>query len=629
MPLARFITPVVFLLFCCAVFSPLSAEPERVDSPFYGGVLFQFNQQNYFSSIIELEKSLELNQLGEDKVRAEALLGSLYLSYGLHRHAQNIFEQMLDSNIDGKSRDLAWFYLGKIQYQRGLYEQAKIHLGKANTFLPARLEDERLTLMALVLLQSNDLEGAIAHLNQIVDEGTDLNYSRYNLAVAMLTSGKPGAAMRVLREAATAKKVDAESAALIDRIDIALGFHYLEQQQFAQAKSHFNKVELHGPFSTQALLGLGWAAFGANDFGSAKAAWRELVTRDSADTSVLEGYLALPFLSYHVQNYNASLADYQNAIDVYKKELEWLDRELERDDFSEWVVSLLDLDSKDEIGWHWQNEALSDSLLNRYMQSFAASHTFQEMLKNYRDLMFVEKNINKWLDRVEVYENIIDVKTAAYASLIPEAKQKLDDLSDESMIESIEMLRKRIKEIERAEDALALVTTQENETLGKLRSIDYRLSKNLDEFRDKLNHLKLVDRAVGLQKKHDLLDGLLKWEMMTTYKARLWQVKKGLAELESEHSRSIEKGRDIQTVMQAVPQSFDTHRQRLDSTTKRLKRSLSKVVGLRIQHEAFIQAMIKEELLAVKRRIEVYRSQALLSVAHIYDLGRNVDEVAP
>ena len=443
----------------------------------------------------------------------------------------------------------------------------------------------------------------------------------------MLNSGKLDAAMHVLSEAATAKKVDAESAALIDRINVALGFQYLEQQQFAQAKSHFNKVELHGPFSTQALLGLGWAAFGNNHFGSAKAAWQELVTRDSADTSVLEGYLALPFLSYHMQNYNASLADYANAIDVYKQELEWLDKELERDDFSEWIVSLLDLGSEDEIGWHWQSDVMSDSLLNRYMQRFIASHQFQEMLKNYRDLIFVEKNIDKWLGSIGIYENIIDVKTTAYASLIPRAKQKLDDLSDKSMLETIGLLRKRVNEIESVEDALALVRTPEYEIFGQLRSIDYRLSKNLDEFKDKLNHLKLIDRAVNLHKKNDLLNGLLKWEVLTTYNARLRHVKKGLAEFEAQYIRSIEKGRDIQAIMQEVPYSFDRHRQRLASLNKRLKQSLSKVVGLRIQHNAFIQAMIKEELLAVKRRIERYRSQALLSVAHIYDMNQSLGEV--
>ena len=627
MPLARLITLVVLVLSSCFTLTPLSAEPERVHSPFYGGVLFQFNQENYFSSIIELEKSLDLEQLGEDKARAETLLGSLYLSYGLHRHAQTIFERVLDSNVDEKSRNLAWFYLGKIQYQRGFYERAKVHLEKITSPLPSELEDERLTLQALVLLQSDNLEGAIAHLNQIIEDETNLNYSRYNLAVAMLGSGKPDAAMRLLSETAEVPKIDAESAALIDKVNIALGFHHLEREQFTQAKAYFNQVELHGPFSTQALLGLGWSAFGLNEFGSAKAAWRELVTRDSADTSVLEGYLALPFLSYQIQNYNASLADYQKAIDVYQQELEWLENELAREDFSEWIMSLLDLDSRDEIGWRWQGEALSGSLLNRYMMGFAASHRFQEMLKNYRDLLFVEKNLNKWLNSIDVYEDIIDVKTAAYASLIPKAKQRLNELSDESIANTIEMLRSNIQEIENNEDALALVSTSEHDKLEQLRSIDYRLSFNLDEFEDKLNYVKLVERAAKLQEKHGLLNGLLKWEVMTTYKDRLWRVKKGLAQLEEEYRRSAELGQDIQTVMKAVPESFDGHVQRLASINKRLKRSLSKVIGLRIQHEAYIQTMIRDELLAIKNKIEIYRSQALLSVAHIYDMSQGLNEV--
>ncbi len=625
MPLARFITLFV-VISSCFIATSLRAELERLNSPFYGGVLFQFNQQKYFSSIIELEKGLSSGRLGEDITRAETLLGSLYLSYGLHRHAQTIFERVLDTSVDEKSRDLAWFYLSKIQYQRGFYQQAKVHLEKITAPLPSQFEDERLTLKALVLLQSNDLEGAIEHLNQVIDDEADLNYSRYNLAVAMLGSGKPDAAMNLLIEAAALPKLDAESAALIDRVNIALGFHYLQQEEFALAKTRFSQVELHGPFSTQALLGLGWSAFGLNEFGSATAAWRELVARDASDPSVLEGYLALPFLSYQVQNYNASLADYQKAIAVYEKELEWLNKELEREDLSDWIVTLLDLDSRDEIGWRWQGEVLSGSLLNPYMLNFSASHRFQEMLKNYRDLLFIEKNLNKWRNSLDVYSDIIDVKTAAYASLMPKAKQRLNDLSDQSTAKTIERLSYNIQMIEENENALALVTSSEQKKLAQLRSIDYRLSYNLHEFEDKLDEIKLVDRAVNLQEKHALLEGVLKWDVMTSYKQRIWRVNKELAELEKERARSLELSRDILAVMKAVPESFDGHAQRLASIDTHLNQSLSRTMGLRIQHEAYLRTLIKDELLAIKNRIEIYRSQALLSIAHIYDMSQNLNE---
>ena len=38
----------------------------QVDSPFYGEALYDFYQQKYFSSIIHLEKELDLDRLGPD-----------------------------------------------------------------------------------------------------------------------------------------------------------------------------------------------------------------------------------------------------------------------------------------------------------------------------------------------------------------------------------------------------------------------------------------------------------------------------------------------------------------------------------------------------------------------------------
>lgn len=627
MPSAHSITlALTFALLVCI--TPIRADVERVNSPFYGEALFDFNQQKFFSSIVQLEKEISLGRLADDAAEAETLLGSLYLSYGLHRHAQTVFESLLETQADEKSRNLAWFYLAKIQYQRSYYELAAEHLEKINSALPAQYEDERMTLMALILLRLDDNQAAIELLNQAIGDNMNANYVRFNLAIAMLNSGDPESAIGLLGKSAESTKQDAESAALIDRINVALGYQYLEQEQFETAQQYFNQVELHGPFSNQALLGLGWAAFGMNDFGDAMAAWRELIRRDASDTNVLEAYLALPYLSYQIKSYSDSLADYKQAIEIYQDELDLVNQQLNENDFSDLVMALVDLDTNDEIGWRWQHDVLEGPLLNRYMLHFVSSHKFQESLKNYRDLLFIAKNLKQWSRSIDVYADIIDVKTAAYAELKPQAEKRLQQLSDDRYADSIKMLKNKISEIEKQENTFALLSSDEQDKYRRLRSIDYRLSYNLQELDDKLSHLKVVQLANKMLEQHALLDGLLKWEVMTTYKQRVWDVKKNLKQLEAENRTSEELRQDIQQIIDAVPESFDGHSQRLAMIEERMQTISVQVANLLRQYEAYLQAQIRGELLAVKQTIEIYRSQAMLSVAHILDLNLKLNEVS-
>lgn len=621
----RLITLLLIILW--PFVTPVKADVQRVSSPFYGEVLFDFNQQKFFSAIVNLEKGLAQGRLGDDALEAETLLGSLYLSYGLHRNAQKIFDRLLDTSVDKQARDLAWFYLAKIQYQRGYYQLAVDHIEKISSPLPEPYEDERLSLMALSLLRLNQAEAAFQLLSQQTKSDENVDYARFNLAVALLKRGEQETAMALLNELSSAPKQDAESAALIDRINILLANQYLENEQFELAQQHFSQVELHGRFSNSALLGLGWAAFGKNDFATANAAWTELIGRDVSDTSVLEAYLARPFLFYSVGNYSDSLADYKHAIDVYQQQLSLIEQQLNQTDFSKLIMAMVSLESDDEIGWLWQHDVLEGPLLSHYMLAFISSHEFQESLKNYRDLLFVKKNLAKWQSSVHVFDDIIDVKTAANAELKPKAEARLRQLSKQNHAKLIQDLASKIDTIMLDEDALALADADELERLQQLRSIDYRLGYNLENIEDKLDPVKLVARTAKLQQKHNLLEGVMKWELMTSYKIRLRKLKKSLAELENENRSTEQFKQNIQAIIAALPNSYDGHRQRLATASQRLQTAMGQADELLQQYDAYLQTMLKSELQSVKANIEIYRSQAMLSVAHIYDLNLNLDEV--
>src|SRR5688572_32615636 len=92
------------------------------------------------------------------------MLGGLYLSYGQHRLAGEIFERVLAQSVDPALHDRGWFFLGKIWQQRGCLGEAEAALSRIVVELPEELEPERRILHAQVLMKQGRFADALATL---------------------------------------------------------------------------------------------------------------------------------------------------------------------------------------------------------------------------------------------------------------------------------------------------------------------------------------------------------------------------------------------------------------------------------------------------------------------------------
>ncbi len=79
---------------------------------------------------------------------AEVLRGGLFLSYGLHREAGEVFARLIERGAAPPVRDRAWYYLAKIRFQRGRLSEAEDALARIEPPLPGDLEEDRALLQA-------------------------------------------------------------------------------------------------------------------------------------------------------------------------------------------------------------------------------------------------------------------------------------------------------------------------------------------------------------------------------------------------------------------------------------------------------------------------------------------------
>jgi tetratricopeptide (TPR) repeat protein len=127
---------------------PNGLPPQDVKDLHYGDVLFYFYQDDYFDSITRLLAARQLDRIPHTQGEAELLLGGLYLSLGEHVEAGRIFEALLKKNTSEAVRNKAWFYLGKVWYQRGYLEESEGALRQVSDKIDPRINAERYMLLA-------------------------------------------------------------------------------------------------------------------------------------------------------------------------------------------------------------------------------------------------------------------------------------------------------------------------------------------------------------------------------------------------------------------------------------------------------------------------------------------------
>jgi outer membrane protein assembly factor BamD (BamD/ComL family) len=285
----------------------------------FGEVLFYFYQEDYFPAIVRLLAAQEQTQLENHGDESELLLGGLYLSYGHHQRAAEIFERLLADKVDPEIRDRTWFFLAKIWYQRGYLAESQNALDNLQNKLDKPLEAERNMLQAQLLIDNRQHEQAIALLQDWSGRSVWSNYAKFNLGVAMVRNGDVNAAASILGDVGTLSSSNEELNALRDKANLALGYAYLQDGQPAAAKAPLQRVRLEGPFSNKALLGFGWADAEEGNFDRALVPWMALRNRDLLDSAVQESMLAIPYAMAKLNGVSQAADHYLNARGVSRR----------------------------------------------------------------------------------------------------------------------------------------------------------------------------------------------------------------------------------------------------------------------------------------------------------------------
>ncbi|MFQ5642998.1 MAG: tetratricopeptide repeat protein [Thiogranum sp.] len=607
--------PLHFLLFwlglaASAGSSAVSVKPQEVRDLHYGEVLFHFYQEDYFTAITHLLVAQQQGLLQHHEQESELLLGGLQLSYGMLDQAEARFDRLLDEKTDAELRNRVWYYLTKIAYQRGRHEQALGTLQKIDKPRDKKIGAELALLNANLHMETGqNAEAAEILENAPAPEGWE-EYLRINRGIALLRAGNTEQGRAILDKLGKHRAGNEELRALRDRANLGLGYELLRKGDAEQARRYLNRVRLQGPFMQAALLGAGWADVERGDYEQALTPWLALMKLSSHDAAVQEAHLAVPYAFTRIGDNQRSNYFYQQALDFFDREQQYLVEAIQAARSGALVSLLSHTDNEPGLSGGWLNKhpTLEDVPSGRYLVDILSGHQFQESLKDYRDLGYLEQLLHSWLENISLYYDMVEARRLAYEQRAPRVRKRMARQEAAAFQQRWQDYSALVQAERRNGDPLNLATGKEKQQWITLQKVQEKLAALPAEAR----YLKMQDKARWLQ-------GVLYWQVQSNYKARLREAEKQVQELGNLVNDTLGKHRQVSAALDDVRAGFDGFDTRIETLRKRILALLPGIDIARNKAGSELQALALKELETRRQRLASYRLQARYALARSYD----------
>jgi hypothetical protein len=589
----------------------------------FGDVLFEYLQNDDAHDFEALTRALAYEHWGRmphHQDDARLIAGSVYLSLGMHNEAGEIFERLLTNEVASGVRNRAWLYLAQIWYARGYLDKADAALRRVNGRMSPQLEAQKELLFANVLMHEGRYDEAIRLLSGWRGAPVWSAYARFNLGVALVRTNRLAEADPLLAAVGSMPADTSELAALKDRANLALGFAYLQANQPQQARPALARVRLNGPYSNKALLGIGWADAALGDYQGALTPWLELRSRDVLDAAVQESYLSVPY-AFSKLNANAQSAEYyESAVNSFETENGRLDEaiaRIEKGDMLRAVLATSEQRGANPLaphGWFRELKSLPQAPESPYLYGVLAGHDFQEGLKNYRDLVYMNGTLDRWGDSMDAFQDMIDTREHAYAERLPRTDALLASGAVRLLQQRDVALENELRGIESRHDVAALGTTAEREQWARVQRVEAALAGVPESPENAELHARLA-----------LLKGVLYFRLSDAYGARLWQEHRSLKDLSLALHEAQSRWIRVERARKNMPANTGEFAARIASLRQRIEALQLRLAAAEDKQSAFLAQLAVHQLEQQKARLATYQVQARFALATIYDRAANAD----
>ena len=629
---------LIFSVFLCGshAYAASSLKDVELRDLYFGEVLYYAYQNQHFDALARLDAELsqyyELDESALDPfnnhlTQAEFSVGDIELQYRMNQRAGRAIQAVLGEGIDLAIRNQAALALARVFYKKNdpvstLYAldlireepdksryEAKYSLDVLRGKEPETFKTDVAYLRAMASIDTGQFTEAVKILETIKGEKILKGYVAYNLGIALIQSGKEKEGLRVLDELGVMEFDENGLLALKDKTNLKLAYYYVDKGNAKKAKIYFERVRLDGPYSNRALLGAGWVAVSECRYDRALIPWSMLHKRAETNYSVQEVLMAVPY-AYGKLNAHGNAANlYSHAMDVFAEEISSLDESIKTIRQGKFLTALLDEKSSKDKNWVVNLRELPDAPETRYILELMASHDFQESYKNYKDLAELRHHIDKWLEDLRVFEEMIEIRRAYQEPLLPVVEEKFIKLDAriKLRLEQRENLATKLKNMLIAPRPEYLATSTERQALDNIAAIDGIIATDPSQ----------VDPQ--LRERVERLRGVIYWQVHSEYDQRLTDAYNNLISLDEIIKQLKITYNSFIRTRQAATQSYEGYTIPIRQFRTRLFTAQRELKGVMAKQGRLLETMAINELDRRRKRLEEYQIKARFALAESYD----------
>lgn len=573
----------------------------------YRVALYHYYQGDYVSALTELLIAKKRGGIKGYGDNPEIMEGGFSLGFGLERHASEIFERLLQENRSKRSQDAAWFFLSKLRYLRGDWDDAVYALSKVRKRPAVEIRNEVYAHRINLAIQQNNLEAAARLLKKSEPSSDWLPYVYYNIGAAYARAGDFESALKYFEELTFDQYPTDELRALYDKAMTSSGYAYLITKQYEKAIEQFSRVRLTSAHSNRALLGYGWAAAELGNFKEALKPWNYLAKSSLVDENSQEALIAVPYAYEKLGSENLALEHFRLAEENFLGEMERLEGVIESMEGDQFLEALK---IKRSSGMDWLKTVRENQVSPQlgYLAELFSQEDFQGVVQELRDLVGIREDFLLWQDKLQFYRDLISQQQTGRAKKAEElAARQLSD-SIKQMKRKRSELARRIERIAATKDYFALASSEEKEYIDRV----VRSKRNIEALRATDPFIDESEEAVRR------FYGVLLWDAADQYSDRLWRAVKTLNLLDRTLATVTRNHEKVQYLIDN-PQDLDPILIRLEEAQVRLDAMTTRVEDIIVKTQDDLRLRTTAVLENQRTRLNHYIAQSRLSMARLYD----------
>jgi len=394
-----------------------------------------------------------------------------------------------------------------------------------------------------------------------------------------------------------------------DKSNLLLGNRLIAAGQPALAKQYLNRVRLNGPFSNKALLGSGWTDVALGKYDRALVPWSVLIKRNVTDKAVQESLLGVPYAFAKLELHGRAALLYGSALEAFGSELAKLDASIKSIREGKFLQALVRDELKQDKNWVVKLRELPETPETYYLLELMASNDFQESLQNYFDLDDLRKRLESWDVNLDAYEEMIRIRSKYYEAILPNVDKQFREVDSK--------MRLRLEQRQALDDRLKMMLVSPRPDF--LQTAEERvLRENLRQLEQKYKNDSTAS-ANDLRRRIKRLDGVLQWQIKTTYDKRLTEAYKHLHLLDADVEKLRNIYRSFVRSRQAATQSYKGYDDHIRQLRIRVRDSREKVNTLMARQGHMLDVMAENELDQRRKRLEEFQVQARFALSESYD----------